>query len=324
VEEVAEGASPFGDPRKICVYMSYKNNKKKKNFLNQLNRQVVLIRIALLKKYSLFIQKNKLTMQQRQTTNTMQWLRDQCKMVRSNNMRISDWVDTYIDSCIENGKPIELLTQYCLSKDLEKRYQLQGNQFIPLQAEIKLFTKEIPRIMDIFASNNISVNWFVTFNDSFIEKGRVDVSIANAYIVMISNIQENKNIIFLNWEKDILCDRPRPSEVVLGDFFSYVTRDAYNIAMNDLVSRTEKFSDFDEIKSGFAEGLQFKIACEAEEGRFLIEEKVGMFDDPGKFILVPLELPERYVFFNTLVPDFQKKNRTNIEAISMANKFITM
>ncbi len=51
--------------------------------------------------------------------------------------------------------------------------------------------------------------------------------------------------------------------------------------------------------------LKFKIACEAEEGRFLLSPESPF--PRGQFILVPLELPERYVFFEILAPDFQKR-----------------
>jgi hypothetical protein len=50
---------------------------------------------------------------------------------------------------------------------------------------------------------------------------------------------------------------------------------------------------------------KFKIACEAEEAKYLTGEN-SPFEN-GEFLLVPLEFSERNIFFNILVPDYSKR-----------------
>ncbi|OGI83986.1 hypothetical protein A2997_00875 [Candidatus Nomurabacteria bacterium RIFCSPLOWO2_01_FULL_36_10b] len=286
--------------------MSYKKKREKKNIISQLKRQIGLIKIVLFKKTNYFTKKE-VNMQQRQTRTIMQWLRERSKIIRQNNLKINEWVEKYIDDCILNGKSIEILTQYCLSKDLEKRYKIQGNKFIPLQAENKMFCKDIPLILDEFKNNGISVNWFITFNNSFMEQGMVDKKIANDYIAMINGLVQNDEVLLLHWENDVLKERPAPNQDVLDNFYAFISEEAYGVAMDDLTKRTVGTPNFNEIKKGFDGGLKFKISCEVEEGRMLINDEIPLFEEKGKFILVPLELPERFVFFETLAPGFQKR-----------------
>ena len=105
-------------------YMSYQKKKVKKNIINQLRRKFGVIKSVLLRKLKLFNQKKEGNVLQ-QTKTIMEWLRARSRTIRQNNLRINEWVDEYVEGCILNGKPVEILTQYCLSKDLEMRYQKQ-------------------------------------------------------------------------------------------------------------------------------------------------------------------------------------------------------
>lgn len=253
--------------------MSYKNKKIKKSFLSQLKRRVGLVKIALLKKYKSFITKNKNNMQQRQTVKIMQWLRDRSRAIRPNNLKVKDWVGEYIERCILNGKPVEILTQYCLSKDLEKRYEIQGNTFTPLASEVEMFTKDIPVIMEMFRANNVSVNWYVTFNNSFLDRGRVSEEIVEEYMNMIRKLSKNEKVSFFNWEKDILGKRPDPNQRVLENFKELVSGQAFEIDMKNLLARVEQYSDFNKTEKELRNEAMFKIACEAEEGRFIVSSE---------------------------------------------------
>lgn len=285
--------------------MSYKKKKLKKGLFNQLKRKLRLVKIALLKKYKLFIQKNKTAMQQRQTTSIVKELRERAKAVRSNNLKINEWVDSYIEACILNGKPVELLTQYCLSKDLENRYDTQGGVFIPLPAEVEMFSKNIPTIIEMFKSNNVSVNWYVTFNNSFLERGRVSDVIVDQYMRMIESLSINNEITFFNWEKDILGKQPEPSRDVLQNFTTLVSKEAFEIDMRNLIARVKQYKNFTKTEDELRNEAMFKIACEAEEGNFIFSENAPF--SMGNILITPLEFPERLVFFEILAPEFQKR-----------------
>lgn len=289
--------------------MSYKNRKKKKNILNQLKWQLGRIEAVLLKTYRKIKPKENL-MRLPQTRVVMQWLRERARVIRPNNLKINEWVDEYVNRCIMTGKRVEIITQYCLSKDLETRYKIQGNKFEPLQAEKDMFTKTIPEIVSVFERNGLEVNWYVTFNSSFLERGRVAEEILSAYSDMIQNLaKENEKLsqylIFLNWEKDVLGKRPTPNQEVLDNFDSLVSREAFELDMKNLLERVRQYKDFTKSEEELRREAMFKIACEAEEGRFMISDESPF--SQGDFILIPLEFPERYVFFEILSKDFQKR-----------------
>jgi len=285
--------------------MSYKNKKIKKKNINQLKRKIGLVKIVLLKISKLFTLKNQINMQQVQTRKIMEWLRTRAKTIRVNNIRINDWVDEYVEKCVLNGKPVEILTQYCLSKDLEKRYEVQGNRFLPLKAEVKMFKETIPNIIKMFRVNNVSVNWFITFNNSFLDRGRVSDVIVQEYMTMISGLCLDNEVSFFNWENDILLKRPEPNQEVLNDFKNLVSVQAFELDMKNLLERVKQYSDFNKSESELRTEAMFKIACEAEEGRFIFSSESPF--SGGDILITPLEFPERLVFFETLTPGFQKR-----------------
>ena len=288
--------------------MSYKKKKFKKDIINQLKRRVGLIIIVLFKKINKLIKKEA-QMQQYQTRNIMKWLRDRARTIRPNNLKINEWVEEYIDQCILNGKPVEILTQFCLSKDLEVRYQVQGNRFVPIKAENKLFIEEIPLILGYFKSSGISVNWCITLNRSYLDSGRiVDIDIENQYQSMIQSLIEKSgisDILLMNWEDDLLKGRPKPNSLVQNNVFEFISDTAFQIDLERHTAWVRNDAKLVQTDAQIEEDLRFQIACEAEEGRLLMSN-TSPFSN-AQFILVPFELPERYVFFKTLAPDFQKR-----------------
>lgn len=302
VKGVVAGSSPVGNP------MSYKKKKIKESKLNQLRYWLGLVIIALFKKAkTLFSKEGRMRLPQ--TQKVMQSLRVLAKGIRKNNKRIDEWVDNYVDQCITQGKSIELITQWCLSKDLEVRYQKQGNRFLPTKAERELVEKEIPRIISVFKENAVSVSWWITFNRSYLDSGRMNQDIEIAYTKMICNLFEGAAIIgsitIADWEDDILGSRSWPSEAVLSDVQRFVGKSAFTIELDRHSNWARKEAGLIQTDAELKSDVIFQIACEAEEGRLLTKEE--SFFLGGNFILVPLEVPERYVFFKILAPDFQKR-----------------
>ena len=285
--------------------MSYNKKKLKKGKFNQFKYKFGLIKLALIKRARALFQKEG-RMRLPQVARIMESLRLRNKGLRPNNQKIDEWIDNYIQQCILKGQKVDILTQWCLSKDLETRYQTQGNQFTPLSGEIDLMQKEIPQIIQIFTDNGVGVNWWITFNGAFLDRGRITIDLAKQYADMLKGINVSSEVILLDWEQEILGgNRPQPSPKILQDFFSVVPRKAFDLDFSNLLERVKKYPDFSKTEEDLRRESQYKIACEAEEGRFLFSP-----DSPfpcGQFIMVPLEFPERYVFFAVLAPEFKKR-----------------
>ena len=285
--------------------MSYKKKKLKKGKFNQFKYKFGLIKLALIKRARALFQKEG-RMRLPQVARIMESLRLRNKGLRPNNQKIDEWVDNYVQQCILKGQKVDILTQWCLSKDLETRYQTQGNLFTPLSGEIDLMQKEIPQIIQIFTDNGVGVNWWITFNGAFLDRGRITADLAKQYADMLKEISTSPEVILLDWEQEILGgNRPQPSQKVLQDFFSVVPRKAFDLDFSNLLERVKKYPDFSKTEEDLRRESRYKIACEAEEGRFLFSP-----DSPfpcGQFIMVPLEFPERYIFFAVLAPEFKKR-----------------
>jgi len=285
--------------------MSYKNKKLQKSKFNQFKYRFGLIKLALIKRARALFQKEG-RMRLQQVARIMESLRLRNKGLRPNNQKIDEWVDNYIQQCILKGQKVDILTQWCLSKDLETRYQVQGNRFEPLQAEIDLLQREIPQILKVFTDNGVGVNWWVTFNGAFLDRGRISKEPTKEYADMLRGISTSPELILMDWEEEILGgNRPQPSQKVLDDFFGIVPRKAFDLDFSNLLERVKKYPEFSKTEEELKKESQYKIACEAEEGRFLFSP-----DSPfpcGQFILVPLEFPERYIFFAVLAPEFKKR-----------------
>lgn len=285
--------------------MSYKKKKLQKSKFNQLRYRLGLVKLALLKKARALFQKEG-RMRLPQVAKIMESLRLRNKGLRPNNQKIDEWVDNYVQQCILKGQKVDILTQWCLSKDLETRYQTQGDKFEPLQTEIDLLQREIPQILNIFADGGVGVNWWITFNGAFLDRGRISKELAGQYGDMLRSIKASPELILMDWEAEILDgNRPQANQKVLKDFFSVVSKKAFDLDFSNLLERVKKYPDFLKTEKELKREAQYKIACEAEEGRFLFSP-----DSPfpcGQFILVPLEFPERYIFFATLAPEFKKR-----------------
>lgn len=244
-----------------------------------------------------------------QTVAIMEFLRQQNKLIRANNKKIDEWVDQYINNCILNGRPVEILTQWCVAKDLEERLKAQGGQFSSLKAEKELILELIPKTVTVFSENGIAVNWWITLNRSYLDTGSVSSEVECEYREMLTGLIDESpasgNILLFDWEDDILKARPQPAKEVQQNVLKFVSQSAFDI---DFIRHAAWIRDdtglqlTDEV---IRKDLEFKIACEAEEGRFLLSPESPFAN--GDFLLMPLEQAERYVFFSILAPEFQKR-----------------
>ena len=284
--------------------MSYKNKKSKKSLFSQIKYRFGLAKVALFK----FIRKveRKNDMRLRQTTTVVTWLRDRARIICPNSLRINEWVDEYLNRAALEGKTIEMLTQCCISKDLEVRYQNQGNAFVPTKKERLLFEREIPQVARVLKENGFTFNWWITFNQSYLDSGRINETIQCAYADMIAALAEPLAregwLMLTDWERDILERRPEPSASVLANIDRFVKPDALELEIERHSSWARGEAGLTQSDDELRRDVYFQIACEAEEGRYLMNGAPF-----GECILVPLETPERYDFFTLLAPDFKKR-----------------
>lgn len=248
-------------------------------------------------------------MRLRQTIAIMEFLRLQNKLVRPNNKKIDGWIDEYINGCILNGKPVELLTQWCVAKDLEERIKVQGGKFQPTKEEYELFQVTIPKIINIFSENAVKVDWWITLNRSYIDTGRISIDLELQYRAMLETLidesQAADSIILINWEDEILGSRPQAAKEVQENITKFISSTAFEIDFARHAAWVRNDTSLNLSDEEIKRDLEFKIGCEAEEGRFLMSSE-SPFPN-GKFLLVTLEQAERYVFFSILVPDFSKR-----------------
>lgn len=241
------------------------------------------------------------------TAKVMAFLRERNRLIRPNNLKVNDEVDSYLDRCVANGEPITILTQWCISKDLEQRYQKQGGTFMPTQKERRTFETEIPKVAEAFLTNGFRLNWWITFNRSYLDSGRISPEFENSYKALVVSLArpliERGWLILANWEDDILGKRPQPNPAVLASPERYVQPQALELEIKRHSSWARKEAGLTQTDGELRRDVFYQIACEAEEGRLL-----GGNDSPlDEFILIPLEAPERYDFFTLLAPDFKRR-----------------
>ncbi len=291
--------------------MSYKNKKLKKVRFNQLKRSIGLIKIALWKKIKVLLPKRKETAVLKQTVFLMQDLRLLAERVRENNKKIQTWVDKYIEECILVGKPVQILTQWCFSLDFEVRLQKQGGKFAPTKTERELVFKWFPTVLEVFEKRNVPINWIVTFNRSYLDSGRLEPETERAYQEMVQGLFDeaglSSKILLCNWEDDVLLKKPEPDKNVLENLGEFLVPAALQIVFNQHKSWALGEAGLKQADEELWQDVKFQIACEAEEGRFLCDSEESPLSE-GKFILVPLEVAERYnPTFLILNPEFEER-----------------
>jgi hypothetical protein len=216
--------------------MSYKNRKNKRSKL----RRIKIYLSKFLVKFFYNFTRKEATMGSIYVTNVMADLRAKARIVRPNNLKISDWVEKYLTECFLQGRPVNILTQYCLSKALEKRFSEQGGKFVPTKKERKVLQEEIPFITSIFTKNGFRINWWITFNKSFVEEGLLAGSVEKEYKATVQRLVDSstkENIMFADWEDDILLGKVKPDLFVLDNFYDFVAKGAFDKRLQELKMR---------------------------------------------------------------------------------------
>ena len=243
------------------------------------------------------------------TVRVMSGLRELNARIRKNNLRINEWVDDYLNWCVLNGEPINILTQWCISKDLEERFNRQGGRFLPTRKERRLFQEEIPRVIKLFTENDVRLNWWITFNRSYLDSGRISGSLEEEYKRMIEVLADSsgatRDILFIDWEEDILRGRSKPNQTVLENVGGFIKQSALEIEIERHSEWARKQARPQQTDEGLKNDVKFQIACEVNEGEFLSDSKTSPFG--GEFILIPLEVAERYDFFIVFAKDFKRR-----------------
>ncbi len=301
----SEASEPVTDPPRR-PRMSYRKRKLKRSKLGRLQFRLRLgwkLFFIQLKRKS----RKEETVRFPATQKVMTLLRERSRLVRKNNLKINEWVDGFVDRCIANGQPVILLTQWCISKDLEVRYRRQNGQFTPTRRERLLFEKEIPDIAAAFSINGIRFDWWITFNRSYLDSGRIAPEVETAYKEMLAGLAksliEKGWLLLADWEDDILGRRPWPNADVLGGVERLIEPGALRVEIQRHSAWAREEAGLQQNDGELRQDVYVQIACEAEEGRILLGPKSPL----GECILVPLEAPERYIFFSLLAKDFQKR-----------------
>ncbi|MBP9822350.1 MAG: hypothetical protein KBC81_02840 [Candidatus Pacebacteria bacterium] len=241
----------------------------------------------------------------RQVENVLSELRKRSKLVRYNNLKINEWVNRYLEDCILNGKPVNILTQWCVSSMLKKRYKEQGDKFIPTKKELRVLQEEIPAILSLFSRNGFRVNWWITFNTTFIDAEGIPRTAYKEMLLRCSETDPKAGVVFADWEDDVLGKKMEPDQAVLGNFLGYVPEKYFKLRVEQLSIWAQKESDWRKTKDELGENIKYATACEIAEAKLLT------FQNPlfGKedWLLIPLDDAEAYDSFAIPVKDFKRR-----------------
>lgn len=286
--------------------MSYKKKKLKTKKLNRLKFKVELVWRRL------FYKKIKQKKERREMIpiqNVTRFMRERSRMLKTNSLKVNEWTDIYLTTCSLNGKTVNILTQWCLSKALEKRFKEQGNKFVPLKKEIRVIRQEIPEIISVFNKNGFSIDWLITFNRSPVETGLLPGEVETAYKEMILALADDpayqKNVVFLDWEDDVLGRRTGMDRDVLENYFTYVSRASFEKRLEQLTQWSRDEAGVEKTRDELTQDIILEAACEAEEARTL-SGKDSPFGGED-FIILPLETAERFDNFTIFEKDFKKR-----------------
>lgn len=238
-----------------------------------------------------------------QTMKLMEFLRQKARVARKNNQKIARWVDSYVDSRINEGKDVVFFTQWCLSKGLERRFPV-GSAMEPQRKETEIFRDHIPAIFQEFTHLGVGLEWWISFNRGFTDSRKLDEQVAGGYqeIIRILAEQYCPQVGFLDWEKDVLCGKSAPDKDVLSNPLAFMSSETLQREIRWAKQWQEQETTLKLTEQEIYQEVVFQAACEAEEGRFMLSSEFPL----GECVLVPLEVPEQFVFFN-LSPGFSDR-----------------
>ena len=241
----------------------------------------------------------------RQVEKVMTKLRERAKIIKPNNLKINEWVDQYLRECMLSGKPINILTPWCASSMLKRRFREGENKFIPTKKELRILKEEMPNIISLFDQNGFRLNWWVTFNKTFVDSVGIPIDEYKTMIVGL-NPDVSKKVTFADWEKDILGKKVEPDLDVLNNFTKYLPKSYLDLRINQLKLWMERREvEWRKTDEELQADIVYATACEVREAKIMI------FENPifGKedFILILIEEAEDYDTFTTFIKDFKKR-----------------
>lgn len=216
----------------------------------------------------------------------IKWLQHRCGGHHDGGTwRLRPYINNYLLRCLQQGCPIDIVTIWCLSRGLEKRWLASPRLFNPIRGEIKA-ASEITVIIDFLQNEGLAVNWFIFPATSAVTTGQINPDIATAYCAMLNNlIADTPNVII----------EPMPHISPVAKAISFVSESAME---RERLRRKRLYEKRGIItsNSNIEADLQQSIGVKAAEGLWLVEN----FPDG---LLVPVEYPERYVFHDLLISD---------------------
>lgn len=245
----------------------------------------------------------------RQILAVMKRLREMNKSI-NDAQKINEWVDSYLEECALTNQPVTIITPWSLSRSFKQRHVDQGDAFSPTHGEVRLFKKEIPAVSSILQENGLRFSWWLVFSRSYIRAAAISPTMETEYVSMITDLVETyqQDIVVVNWEDDVLHGNHKPNADLLEEenFRIRVNKHDFEYELARRRERSKSTLGLVVEDNDLVRETKFKIACEAEEGLFLMENG-NPICEPGKFVFMILSRAERYSFFSTLVPKFERR-----------------
>jgi hypothetical protein len=219
-------------------------------------------------------------------------------------LKIKPKAKKYLLNCLENGNPVNILTQCCMTKYLEVRKIKQNGILTPVKSEIKLWKNSIPEIINLFKNYGFSLNWIFAFTRSDSDRTRANDETENEFKKMYKELSKNIfDILLLDWEDEFLNKRILPAKEILDNFNKYVKPTAFEMELKRRYEKTLETIISEETidQKAIEQDVREKISIIANEGKIITEE---LF--PDGLIIIPTEEPERFDFCRILVPDFKE------------------
>jgi len=219
-------------------------------------------------------------------------------------LKIKPKAKNYLFNCLENGIPVNILTQCCMTKYLEVRKIKQGGILIPTKNEENFWQNNIPQIIKLFKNYGFSLNWIFAFTRSDSDRTRASLETENEFKEMYKKLSKSiPDILLLDWEDEFLNGRISPLQKIIDNFDMYVKPTAFTMEFNRRYEKTLEtvISEKAISKKEIEQDVREKISVIANEGKIITEE---LF--PEGLIIIPTEEPERFDFCRILVPDFKE------------------
>jgi hypothetical protein len=239
------------------------------------------------------------------TSDVMELLRERAR--HFGNQRIHENVERVLESKLESGESLTLLTPMCVATTCLNRFIAGNGVFQLTKGERDLFSRDLPTVANFLRRRGLQLEWYYTFNRPYPDPARISPEAETAYIQFVNELAapltDQGWFMTLRWEDEVTGGRPQPHPEVLRDRSRFISESQLEQRLRRTLERippAERATKEAELRKW----ATYKIACEAEEGRFL-----DSGDSPfGKdFLLVPLEDPEQFDAHTLLAPNFRHR-----------------